>query len=71
MLWHPVFLFGNGFADFICLQAGAANLYALDSTFHNGADFVQVRIETTLGGIQRMAAIIANLGGFSTDIAYS
>ena len=65
------FLLRNGFADFISFEAGAADLHAFDPAFHNGADFVQVRIEASLGGIQSMAAMIAYLSGFSTDIAYS
>jgi hypothetical protein len=64
-------LFRHGFADFIRFQTGAANLYTFDGTFNNGTNFVQVRIETSLGGIQSMTAMIAYLSGFSTDIAYS
>ena len=59
------------FADLVCLEAGAAYFYPLDTARKQRADFVQVRIETTLGGIHSVAAVVANLGALSTNITYS
>ena len=65
------YLSGYGFANLVCLQAGAAYFHTFHAATHDGADFVQIRIEAPLGGIQRMRAVITYLSGFSTYVAYS
>jgi hypothetical protein len=61
----------NNLANFIRFKAGSADSNSFDIVANVGTDLLQIRIKTPLRGIQRVAAMIANLGLFSTYIAYS
>jgi hypothetical protein len=59
------------FPYLVGFEAGGAHFHPLRPVAKNGPDLVKVGIETAFGGVHRMAAVIADLGAFSANIAYS